>query len=98
PAGGWVLTCGRRRCSPPPPDRPAEGVRGAGRERDDPPGTCGDGRRLLHSLLCARARRRGLSNDRYRDRLEAFPDARDRVIRYMIVNGEVVFEKRTKRR
>ncbi|NLG62581.1 MAG: hypothetical protein GX539_10070 [Candidatus Cloacimonetes bacterium] len=39
-----------------------------------------------------------VSNDRYRDRLEAFPDARDRVIRYMIVNGEVVFEKRTKRR
>ncbi len=39
-----------------------------------------------------------VSNDRYRDRMEAFPEARDRVIRYMIVNGEVVFEKRTKRR
>ncbi|MHB1170779.1 MAG: NYN domain-containing protein [Longimicrobiales bacterium] len=39
-----------------------------------------------------------VSNDRYRDRMDAFPEARDRVIRYMIVNGEVVFEKRTKRR
>lgn len=39
-----------------------------------------------------------VSNDRYRDRMDAFPEARDRVIRFMIVNGEVVFEKRTKRR
>jgi hypothetical protein len=39
-----------------------------------------------------------VSNDRYRDRMAAFPEARDRVIRFMIVNGEVVFEKRTKRR
>ncbi|MGH7445180.1 MAG: NYN domain-containing protein [Longimicrobiales bacterium] len=39
-----------------------------------------------------------VSNDRYKDRLEAFPDARDRVIRFMIVNGEVVFERRTRRR
>ncbi|SRR5512138_1799547 len=39
-----------------------------------------------------------VSNDRYRDRMQAFPEARDRVIRFMIVNSEVVFEKRTRRR
>lgn len=39
-----------------------------------------------------------VSNDRFRDRQEAFPEARDRVIRYMIVADEVVFERRTKRR
>ena len=35
---------------------------------------------------------------RFKDRLQAFPEVRDRVIRYMIINGEVVFERRTKRR
>jgi hypothetical protein len=39
-----------------------------------------------------------VSNDRFRDREKAFPEARDRVIRYMIVAGEVVLERRTKRR
>jgi hypothetical protein len=39
-----------------------------------------------------------VSNDRFRDRVGAFPDVTERVIRYMIVNGEVVFERRTKRR
>ena len=39
-----------------------------------------------------------VSNDRFKDRQKDFPEARDRVIRYMIVNGEVVFERRTKRR
>lgn len=39
-----------------------------------------------------------VSNDRFRDRLEAFPEARENVIRYMIVNDEVVFERRTTRR
>jgi hypothetical protein len=39
-----------------------------------------------------------VSNDRFRDREQAFPEARDRVIRYMIVNDEVVLERRTKRR
>lgn len=39
-----------------------------------------------------------VSNDRFKDRLEAFPEARDHVIRYMIVNDEVVFERRTSRR
>lgn len=39
-----------------------------------------------------------VSNDRYKDRLEAFPEAREHVIRYMIVNDEVVFERRANRR
>ena len=39
-----------------------------------------------------------VSNDRFRDRLKQFPEARDRVIRYMIVNDEVVLERRTHRR
>jgi hypothetical protein len=39
-----------------------------------------------------------VSNDRFRDRAKQFPEARDRVIRYMIVNGEVVLERRTQRR
>ena len=39
-----------------------------------------------------------VSNDRFKDRLEAFPEARDHVIRFMIVNDEVVFERRTSRR
>jgi hypothetical protein len=39
-----------------------------------------------------------VSNDRFRDHEKSFPDARDRMIRYMIVEGEVVLERRTKRR
>lgn len=39
-----------------------------------------------------------VSNDRFKDRLKDFPEARDRVVRYMIVNREVVFERRTRRR
>ena len=39
-----------------------------------------------------------VSNDRFKDRLAAFPEARERVIRYMIVNDEVVFERRNSRR
>jgi hypothetical protein len=39
-----------------------------------------------------------VSNDRFKDRMQAFPEVRERVIRYMIINGEVVFERRTKRR
>ena len=39
-----------------------------------------------------------VSNDRFRDRQDAFPEARERMIRYMILNGEVVFERRNKRR
>lgn len=39
-----------------------------------------------------------VSNDRFKDRVRAFPEARERVIRFMIVNREVVFERRTSRR
>ena len=39
-----------------------------------------------------------VSNDQFKDRIAAFPEARDQVIRYMIVAGEVVLERRTKRR
>ena len=39
-----------------------------------------------------------LSNDRFRDRAKDFPQERDRIIRYMIVQGEVVLEQRSKRR
>jgi hypothetical protein len=39
-----------------------------------------------------------VSNDRFRDRIKQFPEARERVIRYMILNGEVVLERRTHRR
>jgi hypothetical protein len=39
-----------------------------------------------------------VSNDRFRDRISQFPEARDRIIRYMIVNDEVVLERRTHRR
>lgn len=39
-----------------------------------------------------------VSNDRFRDRMDTFPETKERMIRYMIVNGEVVFERRNKRR
>ena len=39
-----------------------------------------------------------LSNDRFRDRATEFAEERDRIIRYMIVNGAVVLEHRTHRR
>jgi hypothetical protein len=39
-----------------------------------------------------------VSNDRFRDRQKAFPDAAKRLIRYMVVKGEVVLERRTGRR
>jgi len=39
-----------------------------------------------------------VSNDRFKDRQKAFPEARERAIRYMILGGEVVFERRTHRR
>jgi len=39
-----------------------------------------------------------LSNDRFKDRLAQFPEARDCVIRFMIVNDEVVLERRAHRR
>lgn len=39
-----------------------------------------------------------VSNDRFRDRADAFKDVMEQVIRYMIVANEVVFERRTQRR
>lgn len=39
-----------------------------------------------------------LSNDRFRDRSSAFTDVLERVIRYMIVEDEVVLERRNARR
>lgn len=39
-----------------------------------------------------------LTNDRFRDRAREFAEERDRIIRYMIVNGAVVLEHRTRRR
>ena len=39
-----------------------------------------------------------VSNDRFKDRQKAFPEARERAIRFMILGGEVVFERRTHRR
>ena len=36
--------------------------------------------------------------DRFRDRIKQFPDVRERVIRYMIVENEVGLERRTQRR
>ncbi len=39
-----------------------------------------------------------VSNDRFRDRIDKYPEVRARIIRYMIVAGEVVFERRTKGR
>jgi hypothetical protein len=39
-----------------------------------------------------------VSNDRFRDRQKAFPEAAKRLIRYMVVKGEVVLERRTGRR
>ena len=39
-----------------------------------------------------------VSNDRFSDFGDAFLETRDRVIRYMVVAGEVVFERRSRRR
>jgi hypothetical protein len=39
-----------------------------------------------------------VSNDRFRDRQKAFPDAAKRLIKYMVMRGEVVLERRTGRR
>jgi hypothetical protein len=39
-----------------------------------------------------------VSNDRFRDRLASFPDAGERLIRYMIVENEVVLERRAGKR
>lgn len=41
---------------------------------------------------------RVVSNDRFRSREDAFPDVIERVIRFMVVDEEVVLERRTQRR
>jgi hypothetical protein len=67
----------------------------AGQVRQAPAGTDADyfilsfARELSASVV---------SNDRFRDRIRQFPEARDRVIRFMIVQDEVVLERRTHRR
>lgn len=39
-----------------------------------------------------------VSNDRFRDRQKAFPDAAGRLIKYMVMKGEVVLERRNGKR
>ena len=39
-----------------------------------------------------------VSNDRFRDRIQHYPEVEERIIRYMIVADEVVLERRAKRR
>lgn len=39
-----------------------------------------------------------VSNDRFRDRLKSFPELRRRIVRYMILEDEVVLERRNGRR
>ena len=39
-----------------------------------------------------------VSNDQFRDRSRQFSEVRKRVVRFMIVQGEVVFERRTHKR
>jgi hypothetical protein len=36
-----------------------------------------------------------VSNDRFRDRRKSFPEAAKRLIKYMVMKGEVVLERRT---
>lgn len=67
----------------------------AGMIRQAPPGTDADW------FLLSFARELGasvVSNDRFRDRAKDFPDALERVIRYMVVADEAVLEKRAQRR
>jgi len=68
---------------------------GEGKIRQAPAGTDAD------YFLLAFARELDaviVSNDRFRDRAEAFPEAAERMIRYMILEQEVVFERRNKKR
>ncbi len=39
-----------------------------------------------------------VSNDQFRDRRKSFPDAQSRLIKYMVMRGEVVLERRTRGR
>lgn len=66
-----------------------------GEVRQAPAGTDAD----YFILSFARELNAGIvSNDRFRDRVRQFPEARERVIRFMIVQDEVVLERRTRRR
>jgi hypothetical protein len=66
-----------------------------GQVRQAPAGTDAD----YFILSFARELDAGIvSNDRFRDRMKQFPEARERVIRFMIVQDEVVLERRTHRR
>ncbi|CAN5895590.1 hypothetical protein BH23GEM9_BH23GEM9_31000 [soil metagenome] len=72
-----------------------EAMVGAGGIRQAPAGTDAD----FFILSFARELNASIvSNDRFKDRAEAFPEARERAIRFMIVNDEVVFERRNSRR
>jgi hypothetical protein len=76
-------------------DRRYEALIDEGKVRQAPAGTDAD----YFILSFARELDAAIvSNDRFRDRLDAFPDARDRMIRYMIVADEVVLERRNRRR
>jgi hypothetical protein len=67
----------------------------AGRIRQAPAGTDAD----FFLLSFARELEAPVvSNDRFRDHREAFSEETERVIRYMVVEGEVVLERRFKRR
>ncbi|MBA3891513.1 MAG: hypothetical protein H0X64_13380 [Gemmatimonadaceae bacterium] len=39
-----------------------------------------------------------VSNDRFRDRIEQYPELRNRLVKYMVVGEEVVLERRVGRR
>ena len=39
-----------------------------------------------------------VTNDRFRDRIEKYPELRNRLVRYMVVGEEVVLERRVGRR
>jgi hypothetical protein len=67
----------------------------SGRIRQAPAGTDAD------YFILSFARELGasvVSNDRFKERQKEFPEVRDQVIRYMILEEEVVLERRTKRR
>ncbi len=72
-----------------------EGLVKAGEIKQAPAGTDAD------YFILSFARELGasvLSNDRFKGRISHFPEVKDRIIRYMIVAGEVVLERRAKRR
>ena len=72
-----------------------EAMVASGRIRQAPAGTDAD------YFILSFAREldaRVVSNDRFRDQESTFPEVGDRLIRFMVVDGEVVFEKRTHRR